>query len=322
MGPFASLLAVPGIGLGIIKLGMPKEAVLRFYEVEAAVKGYQIGLYEKAMPARLSWREMLECAKRCGYDYVEMSIDETDERLARLDWGAQGRLELVRTMVEVGLPVRSICLSAHRKYPLGSADPATRARSLDIMEKTIDLACDLGVRVIQLAGYDVYYEDSTAETKRLFLEGLRASAQMAATKGVVLGFETMETDFMNTVWKAMHYVKAVDSPYLGVYPDSGNLTNAAVAGAADVLEDLRLGRGHLVAMHLKETVPGVFREVPFLTGHVDFPAMIACAWELGIRRYVTEMWDVGLPTWEDDIRFACAHMSELLDAQERGEESL
>jgi L-ribulose-5-phosphate 3-epimerase len=43
--------------------------------------------------------------------------------------------------------------------------------------------------------------------------------------------------------------------------------------------------------------------------------MVACAWELGIRRYVTEMWDVGLESWEDDIRFACGHMSALLDAQ-------
>lgn len=31
-----------------------------------------------------------------------------------------------------------------------------------------------------------------------------------------LGFETMETPFMDTVEKAMHYVKLVDSPYLGV----------------------------------------------------------------------------------------------------------
>ena len=26
--------------------------------------------------------------------------------------------------------------------------------------------------------------------------------------------------------------------------------------------DLRTGKGHLVAMHLKETVPGKFREIP------------------------------------------------------------
>ncbi len=280
------------------------------------MKKYTIGLYEKAMPTSLTWREKLAFARDSGYDFVEISIDEKDEKLARLDWTAQERRELVDAMQEVGLPIRSMCLSGHRKYPLGSADPAVRERGMEIMEKAVALADDLGVRIIQLAGYDVYYEGSTAETKALFLENLRKAAEMAAVKGILLGFETMETDFMNTVWKSMFYVNAVGSPYLGVYPDSGNLTNAALTGKASVLEDLKSGRGHIVAMHLKETVPGVFREVPFLTGHVDFEKIIRTAWELGVRRYVTEMWYTGNDdTWKDDIHFACRSMRELLDRQ-------
>ena len=223
------------------------------------MKKYTIGLYDKAMPPSLTWREKLAFARDSGYDFVEISIDEKDEKLARLDWTAQERRELLDAMQEVGLPIRSMCLSGHRKYPLGSADPAVRERGMEIMEKAVALADDLGVRIIQLAGYDVYYEDSTAETKALFLENLRKAAEMAAVKGILLGFETMETDFMNTVWKSMFYVNAVGSPYLGVYPDSGNLTNAALTGRASVLEDLRAGMGHIAAMHLKETVPGVFR---------------------------------------------------------------
>lgn len=278
------------------------------------MKQYAIGLYEKAMPPTLSWREKLAFAKEAGYDFVEISIDEKDDKLARLDWTAEERLELVRTMKEVGLPIRSMCLSGHRKYPMGSADPAVRARSMEIMEKAIILADDLGIRIIQLAGYDVYYEESTAQTKAYFLENLKKAAEMAAVRGVVLGFETMETDFMNTVWKSMFYVDAVGSPYLGVYPDAGNLTNASLSTNVSVSEDLFSGRGHLVALHLKETTPGVFREVPFLTGHVDFNTIAATAWKLGIRRYVTEMWYVGNDdTWADDIRFACRKMSEILD---------
>lgn len=93
------------------------------------------------------------------------------------------------------------------------------------------------------------------------MKNLKKSVEMAERAGVILGFETMETEFMNTVEKAMKYVTLVDSPYLNVYPDIGNLTNAACTYKNDVLEDLRLGQGHLAAMHLKETVPGVFREV-------------------------------------------------------------
>lgn len=281
------------------------------------MKKYAIGLYEKAMPSSLSWKEKLSFAKEAGYDFLEISIDETDAKLSRLDWSEAVRLELIKVMREVGLPVRSMCLSGHRKYPFGSADPDTRTRSMEIMAKAIELADDLGIRIIQLAGYDVYYEESTPESKALFLRNLTKAAEMAAVKGIVLGFETMETEFMNTVWKSMFYVQKVGSPYLGVYPDSGNLTNAAHTGKASVLDDLDAGRGHIVALHLKETVPGVFREVPFLTGHVDFPAVIEKAWELGIRRYVTEMWYTGNDdTWADDIRFACSHMRGLLDRHE------
>ena len=280
------------------------------------MKEYAIGLYEKAMPPTLSWREKLAFAKEAGYDFVEISIDEKDEKLSRLDWTKEERLELVKTMVEVGLPIRSMCLSGHRKYPFGASDEEIRRRSMEIMEKAIIFADDLGIRIIQLAGYDVYYEESTAESKALFLQNLKRAAEMAAVRGIMMGFETMETDFMNTVWKSMYYVDAVGSPYLGVYPDSGNLTNAAVSSGGNVLDDLNSGRGHIVALHLKETVPGVFREVPFLTGHVDFNAVIERAWGLGIRRYVTEMWYVGNDdTWADDIRFACKSMSAILDRQ-------
>ena len=65
---------------------------------------------------------------------------------------------------------------------------------------------------------------------------------------------------MNTVEKAMNYVKKIDSPYLGVYPDCGNITNAATKYNKNVIEDLRSGKGHIMAVHLKETKPGKFRE--------------------------------------------------------------
>lgn len=277
------------------------------------MKPYAIGLYEKAIPKSMDWKEKLECAKECGYDFLEISIDETDDKLSRLEWSAAERADLVALSEAVGLPIRSMCLSGHRKYPMGASDPEVRAHSMEIMEKAIELAADLGVRIIQLAGYDVYYEPGDAATERAFIENLKKAAAMAAANGVLLGFETMETEFMNTVAKSMYYVDLVGSPYLGVYPDAGNLTNAAKQYGADVLHDLAIGHGHLVALHLKETVPGKFREIPFLTGHVDFARVIAKAWELGVRRFVTEMWDVGKPDWKEDILFARQSMTRILD---------
>ena len=277
------------------------------------MKAYTIGLYEKAMPGDLSWSEKMRAAKKAGYDFIEISIDETDSKLERLEMTKAEREELVGLMYETGIPIRTMCLSGHRRYPIGSSDPHTRRRGMDIMEKALGLAEDLGIRIIQLAGYDVYYEESNANTRACFLENLRIAAKMAASRGILMGFETMETEFMNTVGKAIQYVNKVDSVYLNVYPDLGNITNAAVAYGTSVTDDLETGRGRLVALHLKETVPGKFREIPFGTGHVDFEGGIQKAWELGVRRYVTEFWYTGNPEWEKDMYSAVTKMKVILD---------
>ena len=281
---------------------------------------YVLGLYEKSMPEDITLRDKLIAAKAAGYDFLELSIDETDKKLARLDWSQAERWAALRDMMEAGLPIRSICLSGHRKFPLGHPDPAVQARSLAIMAGAIGLAEDLGIRIIQLAGYDVYYEPGNEQTRVNFEKNLLKSVDMAAKAGVILAFETMETDFLNTVEKAMYWVDLIHSPYLQVYPDAGNITNAAVAAGKNVLDDLRTGKGHLAAVHLKETVPGVFREVPYGTGHVDFAAITKTAMDLGVRRYLAEFWYDKDTDWRhvlsDNHQFLCLH----LDAAERGKE--
>ncbi len=112
----------------------------------------------------------------------------------------------------------------------------------------------------------------------------------------------METEFINTVAKAMYWLNEIQSPYLQVYPDLGNITNAAVQNACDVPGDLESGRGHLAALHLKETRPGIFREVPYGDGHVDFPAGTKKAFELGVRMFVGEFWCTEDGNWKQDLR--------------------
>lgn len=119
------------------------------------------GIYEKAFDPAISWEERLLRARELGFDYVEISIDEKDERIARLYDSGAALSELRAACANTGMQIKSMCLSAHRRFPFGSADAAVRARARDIMDRAIDFSCELGIRVIQLAGYDVYYEPST-----------------------------------------------------------------------------------------------------------------------------------------------------------------
>ena len=166
------------------------------------------------------------------------------------------------------------------------------------MFKAIDFASNIGVRIIQLAGYDIYYDKSCDKSKANFIKNLKISVEYASIKGIILAFETMETDFMDTVEKSMKYVSLIDSPYLGVYPDIGNLTNASKIYQINVLDDIKLGKGHIFAAHLKETIVNHYREIEFGEGHTDFVECIKTLKELGVNMYTAEFWYVGQDNWQ------------------------
>lgn len=266
---------------------------------------WQLGVYEKSMPNELTLEQKLMSAQLAGFDYMELSIDESDEKLARLNWGPGKFDELAAAQRSAGIPVLSICLSGHRRFPLGDPDPTVQHTSLEIMEKAISFASKAGIRIIQIAGYDVYYKPSNQETQQIFHKNLCLAAEMAAKAGVILGFETMETSFMDTVQKTMHWVKRINSPYLQVYPDSGNLWNASLLYDLPVWKDLEQGAGHIVAMHLKESLPGLYREIPYGEGHVDFPQLICRSLALGVRLYTAEFWYTGQVNWRQIMHDNC-----------------
>ena len=274
-------------------------------------KRYTLGLYEKAMP-EVSWPEKLRIAKEAGYDFVEISIDASEEKIARVYSSRAERKQLTDWMYELEMPIRTLNASALTKYALGDPDPAVRGRGLDIASNAIGLAEDLGVRILMIPGYDVYFKPHSDETERLFEAAIRELSLQAAVAGVQLAFETMENDFMNTVGKGLAWVDRIGSNYLKLYPDIGNTTNGCLPLGIDPAEDLRSGGAAVAALHLKETKPGIYRETPYGTGHVDFDRAVEAAWAIGVRRYVTEFWYQ--PDGETP-EYVCRRFRALLDRQ-------
>ncbi|BEL96697.1 MULTISPECIES: L-ribulose-5-phosphate 3-epimerase [Serratia] len=270
-------------------------------------KSVPLGIYEKALPPGEDWLTRLQLAGELGFDFVEMSIDESDDRLARLDWNSEQRLALIGAVAASGVRVPSLCLSAHRRFPLGSEDDRTRERGLEIMRKAIRLAQDTGIRVIQLAGYDVYYQQATAQTRARFRAGLAQAVEMASRAQVMLAMEIMDYALMNSISKALGYVHYLNNPWFQLYPDIGNLS----AWDNDVQMELVAGRGHIVAVHVKDTRPGEFKNVPFGEGVVDFTRCFETLLASGYRGpYLLEMWSEKAPDPLQAVREARAWVVE------------
>jgi len=252
-----------------------------------------LGIYEKALPKELGWPERFRAAREAGYDFLEISVDETPERMARLDWTLAERLAFFKASREAGVPVPSMCLSGHRRIPFGSADAAVRAQAAEFMHKAIAFAGDTGIRVIQLAGYDVYYEPSTAASRARYVEGMQRALEVAARHQVMLALEIMDTPFLNSITKYLALKKQLPSPWFCVYPDLGNLT----AWGNDVAAELSAGIHDIVGVHVKESRPvgpgfaGAFRDVPFGEGSVDFVDCFRTLHGLGYAGpFLVEMW--------------------------------
>ena len=246
-----------------------------------------VGLYEKALPAGWPWEQRLAAAAAAGYAFVEISIDESAERLARLDWPAAARADLRRSIAATGVPIQTMCLSGHRKYPLGSRSPEVRARAEAIMRQAIEFAVDVGVRIVQVAGYDVFYEASDDSTAARFIDGLCRAAEWAGQAGVMLALENVDVPVTESLARCLTIVRQVDSLWFQVYPDMANVAAAGYDPAAELAQC----NGRLVALHIKDSLPGTIRRVPFGAGIVPFE-QVFCT--LAAMNYhgplVVEMW--------------------------------
>jgi L-ribulose-5-phosphate 3-epimerase len=247
-----------------------------------------IGLYEKALPAGWPWEQRLQTAADAGYNFVEISIDESDERLARLDWSANGRASLRRAVADSGVRILTMCLSGHRKYPLGSHSPEVRSRALDIFRKAIEFAVDVGVGIVQVAGYDVYYEPHDADTEAYYIEGLHKGAEWAAQAGMMLGLENVDVPISESVAASMAIMRTIGSPWFQLYLDMANLQAAGYHPP----DEFHQAKGHIVAVHVKDALPRQVRGVPFGEGDVPFVATFRTLADVSFcGPLVVEMWE-------------------------------
>ena len=267
-----------------------------------------MGIYEKALPKKESWGTKIDIAKEAGYDFIEISVDESDERLARLDWNNDEIKNMRNLLIDKDFRIPSMTFSGQKRFPMGSIDTATREKSMDLMKKAIEISDKLGIRVIQVTGYDVYYEERSDKTRELFIQNLKKASEWASKACLTLAIENMENTFLNSVTKYMEIAEEVDSPWLKLYPDLGNLT----AWTHDeVYRELEKGvkSQQIIAVHLKEakkvtdTFGGIFRELEFGTGDVNFVKTFETLKKVEFTGpFLVEMWNESSQTPLEDIR--------------------
>jgi len=252
---------------------------------EMDIRNCLLGLYEKALPFSMSLDERLVATKELGFDFMELNIDPG--HIERVDWTNEEIISLRGKCAKYGVPFHTMTLSANREYPLGIKDDKIREFGKTLLKKAVVLAQKLGVRILQVATYDVYEGIGDEETNLLFLDSMRECVQVAARHGVMLALETMDKPYADCVKGCKRIADEIASPWLQIYADTGNIAATGHDFETDIARDI----SNVVAIHLKDSRPGVFRRVDYGTGIVNFDEVFSMLNKNAYRGFfVAEMW--------------------------------
>lgn len=268
------------------------------------------GVYEKALRPD-SFEAMFETTAACGYNAFELSLDSTDQRLARLNWSAAERQAVREAAANSGVKLLTTCLSGGKRYPLGSSDPEMVRKGLEMTEKAINLCGELGIRVIQLSGFDVYnQEPRTADTQKRYVENLFKCVRMAEKACVTLAIEPVEGNLL-AVRDTMQVIHAINSCWLQLYPDVANINSLGI----DPIRELPYGAGHIVAVHMRDSIMDCYdATIPFGTGCLDFEGVFQQLMDMQFcGPLVVEMWNTEAPDDRERIIQARTYMEQCIE---------
>ncbi len=263
------------------------------------------GIYEKAVRPQ-SFEDMFRDARKAGYQSFELSIDASNGRLKRLFWGKKEAAEVWQAALRQDMKILTMCLSGHKRFPLGSSDPEITSAGMKIMEKALELGGRLGIRIIQLSGFDVYdQEERTEETRKRYVDNVFRASRMAERACVMLAIEPVEGNLL-AVRDTMEVVRKIDSHCLQIYPDVANINSLGI----NPIQELPCGKGHIAAVHMRDSLPGIYdATIPFGSGYLDFDGVFRKLDEIGFcGPLVVEMWNTERTEYMEWIRQAREYM--------------
>jgi len=167
----------------------------------------------------LSFETQCAFAAEVGYDGIELAPFTLAEEPHLLP--AAERRRLRGTAERAGVPIASLhwLLVTPRGLSITAADAAVRARTIDVLERLVGLAADLGAAVL-VHGSPAQRRlepGDEAQGRKRAIDCLAQVAAAAEAAGVVHCLEPLapaETIFVNTLAEAAAIVEAIGSPAL------------------------------------------------------------------------------------------------------------
>ena len=195
-------------------------------------------------------------------------------------------------------------------------DPRVARESIDLFRGFLDLAVELGPRIVTAETKAKPDDLSEEEAWSSTVEAVSRICEYAAELGAVLAIECSANCFIRDSDMWLELAEAVGSEGLKVNYDPANIV---LAGESPVEGVRALGR-HIVHTHAKDTAHAHIgagdesaADVPAGEGRVGYPAYLAALKEAGYDGYLTIEMHAGETDRRDDVLRAAVNLREMLE---------
>jgi len=178
-------------------------------------------------PASTNIAQMVREAAAVGFGAFEPVIAEQGELTFTSSEQQCG--QLARGVQDAGLEVASLASGVTWQYNLGSSDSGVQAKARDLILSALDRAAWLGAPVFLVVpavvgGWrDARPSSPYADALSRCYDQFRRLAGEAEARGVAIGIENVLNRFLLSPVETRELVDRVNSPYVGVYFDTGNV---------------------------------------------------------------------------------------------------
>ena len=232
-----------------------------------------------------SFEQVIEILSGIGYAGVGVTLDHVhlDPFLAREDRVGELAALLKEASLEVVIETGArYYLDPRKKHEpsMVSPDGDGRERRIAYYQRSIEIASLLGAPVVSLwSGVAAAGEEEERNWGRL-LDGLTRVLEVAASHGIIIGFEPEPGMFIEDVadWRELR--SRLDHPALGLTLDLGHLA----VTEEDPLERAIVEEAeHLVNVHVDDVRERRHEHLPLGEGEIDFPPLLSALVDCGYK---------------------------------------
>ncbi len=252
-----------------------------------------INLWAFPYPQRMNLSQCLHLAKDAGFDGIELNYDLENDLSPK---AGTSELQAIRKMADkIGIAISGLCSFLFWPYPLTSNDPEKRSTGLDLAQKMIRAAAELGTENLLVVPGAVYIPWRTdhepvppevCDTRAR--EAISILLPQAEKRGVYLNIENIFFNgYLMTPMEIAGFVDRFQSNNLKVHFDTGNIMMFHFPEHWIAYLGKRIKNTHFKEFTKKGTDYSLESFRPLLDGTTDWPAVMEALHQTSYGGYLT-----------------------------------